>query len=180
MAVNFAGTCGGAANWSLYFIRGASFEQAGDWVRGEADLRTALRLVPDEPTVLNYLGYALLDRGQKLDEAQTLIAAAAKLRPDDGFIADSLGWAYYRTGDLAKAVPTLEEAARQEPGDATINDHLGDAYWRVGRHIEARFQWRTAAALDPDAAEAALLAKKLDFGLDVATAGTVPGAPSPQ
>ena len=156
--------------WGLYFIRGSSFEQAGDWVRGEADLRTALELAPDEPTVLNYLGYALLDRGQKLPEATALIATAAKLRPDDGFIADSLGWAYFRTGQIDKAVPALEGAARQEPGDATINDHLGDAYWRAGRHLEARFQWRTAADLSPDPAEAAMLAKKLDYGLDVATA----------
>lgn len=161
---------GDKAGWALYFIRGSSFEQAGDWTRGEADLRLALRLAPDEPTVMNYLGYALLDRGLKLPEAQTLIAAAARLRPDDGFIADSLGWAYFRTGDFTKAVPVLEGAARQEPGDATINDHLGDAYWRVGRRLEARFQWRTAAALEPEPAEAALLAKKLDFGLDVATA----------
>ncbi len=158
------------AGWGLYFIRGSSFEQAGDWLRGEADLRTALKLAPDEPTVLNYLGYALLDRGQKLPEATTLIAAAAKQRPDDGFIADSLGWAFYRTGQVDKAVATLEGAARQEPGDATINDHLGDAYWRAGRHLEARFQWRTAADLSPEPAEAALLARKLDFGLDVATA----------
>jgi tetratricopeptide (TPR) repeat protein len=171
---------GNDAGWELYFIRGASFEQAGDWVRGEADLRTALRLAPEEPTVLNYLGYALLDRGQKLPEATALIATAAKLRPDDGFIADSLGWAYFRTGDFAKAVPALEAAARDEPSDPTINDHLGDAYWRVGRHLEARFQWRTAAALAPEPPEAALLAKKLDFGLDIATAdAAVPAGATP-
>ncbi len=169
---------GNDAGWSLYFLRGASFEQGGDWPRAEADLRTALRLAPDEPTVLNYLGYALLDRGQKLPEAQTLIATAAKLRPDDGFIADSLGWAFFRTGQFDRAVPVLEGAARQEPSDPTINDHLGDAYWRVGRHLEARFQWRTAADLSPDKAEAATLAKKLDFGLDVATA-QAPNPPTP-
>ncbi len=168
---------GKQADWRLYFLRGSAFEQAGDWVNGEADLRTALKLAPDEPTVLNYLGYALLDRGQRLPEAQTLIATAARLRPDDGFIADSLGWAWYRTGDYARAVPQLETAARLEPGDPTINDHLGDAYWRAGRRREARFRWRAAAELSPEAAEAALLAKKLDFGLDVATAET---AKSPQ
>ncbi len=135
---------GDKAGWQLYFLRGSALEQAGDWARGEADLRTALKLAPDEPTVLNYLGYALLDRGQKLPEAQALIATAAKLRPDDGFIADSLGWAWYRTGDVARAVPQLERAVRLEPGDATINDHLGDAYWRAGRRLEARFRWRAA------------------------------------
>jgi Flp pilus assembly protein TadD len=163
-------TLGDPAGWNLYFLRGAAYEQSGDWARAEPDLRAALRLAPEEPTILNYLGYALLDRGLKLPEAQALIATAAKLRPDDGFIADSLGWAYYRTGQFALAVTTLEGAARQEPGDATINEHLGDAYWRAGRHIEARFRWRAASDLGPTPEQAALLAKKLDFGLDVATA----------
>ncbi len=156
--------------WMLYFLRGAAYEQGGDWAHAEPDLRAALALAPEEPTILNYLGYALLDRGLKLPEAQTLIATAAKLRPDDGFIADSLGWAYYRTGQYAKAVTVLEGAARQETGDATINEHLGDAYWRAGRRIEARFRWRAASDLAPTPEQAALLAKKLDFGLDVATA----------
>ncbi len=170
---------GAAAGWSLYFYRGAALEQAGDWVRGEADLRAALKLVPDEPTVLNYLGYAMLDRGQMLPEATALIARAAKLRPDDGFIADSLGWAYYRAGDDALAVPALEAAARLEPGDATINEHLGDAYWRAGRRLEARFRWRAAANLSPEPPQAALLARKLDFGLDVALAQGAAGATVP-
>ncbi|MBV8970800.1 MAG: tetratricopeptide repeat protein [Sphingomonadaceae bacterium] len=170
---------GDKAGWALYFLRGAAYEQAGDWARAEPDLRRALALQPDDPTVLNYLGYALLDRGQKLAEAQALIATAAKLRPDDGFIADSLGWAWFRSGDFARAVAQLEIAARLEPGDATINDHLGDAYWRVGRRLEARFRWRAAADLSPEPAEAKLLAKKLDFGLDVATADTAPPPPKP-
>ncbi len=161
---------GANAGWTLYFYRGSASEQAGDWVRGEADLRTALKIVPDEPTVLNYLGYAMLDRGQMLPEATALIARAAALRPDDGFIADSLGWAYFRAGDDARAVPALEVAARLEPGDATINEHLGDAYWRAGRRLEARFRWRAAANLSPEPPQAALLARKLDFGLDVALA----------
>ncbi len=164
---------GPTAGWTLYFYRGAASEQAGDWIPGEADLRAALRLVPDEPTVLNYLGYAMLDRGQMLPEATALIARAAALRPDDGFIADSLGWAYYRAGDDARAIPALEGAARLEPGDATINEHLGDAYWRAGRRLEARFRWRAAANLSPEPAQAVLLAHKLDFGFDVALAQAV-------
>ncbi len=159
--------------WPLLFYRGTAYEQAGDWTRGEADLRAALALAPDEPTVLNYLGYALLDRNQQLPEATDLIARAAKLRPDDGAIANSFGWALYRAGDFARAVTVLEGAARLEPGDATINDHLGDAYWRAGRRLEARFRWRAAADLAPEPAEAALLAKKLDYGLDVAVAQAV-------
>ena len=168
------------AGWNLFFLRGAAYEQSGDWTRAEPDLRAALALAPEEPTILNYLGYAMLDRGLELAEAQTLIASAAKLRPDDGFIADSLGWALYRTGQFAAAVTALEGAARQEPGDATINEHLGDAYWRAGRRIEARFRWRAASDLAPTPAQAALLAKKLDFGLDIATAALpATGTPKP-
>jgi len=118
--------------------------------------------------VLNYLGYALLDRGQKLPEAQALIEAAAKLRPGDGFIVDSLGWLYYRTGQYDKAVATLERAVAAEPGDPAINDHLGDAYWRVGRKLEARFRWRAAVDLGIPAALLAGVKVKLDYGLDVA------------
>lgn len=168
-----------AAGWMLYFLRGSAYEQSGDWVRGEADLRAALKLAPDESTVLNYLGYALLDRGQKLAESEMLIVRAAALRPDDGFIADSLGWAYFRTGRFDKAVSALEAAVRDEPGDPTINEHLGDAYWRAGRHIEARFRWRAAADLGPTPAQAAVVKTKLDYGLDVATALAVPTSLKP-
>lgn len=160
----------GSPGWMLLFLRGAAYEQSGDWTRGEADLRAALKLVPDEPALLNYLGYALLDRGQKLVESEALITRAAALKPDDGFIADSLGWAYYRTGRFDKAVVVLEAAVRDEPGDATISEHLGDAYWRTGRRIEARFRWGAAADVGPTPAQAALLKVKLDYGLDLATA----------
>lgn len=159
-------------NWTLYFLRGSSFEQAGDWKAAEPDLRRALELAPDEPTVLNYLGYALLDRGLTLDAAQTLIARASALRPDDGFITDSLGWAQFRRGQFDEAVVTLERAAAAEPGDPTINEHLGDAYWRAGRRIEARFRWRAAYDLGTVPKARAAVAAKLDFGLDVALAGT--------
>ena len=157
--------------WTLYFLRGSSYEQAGDWAHAEPDLRRALALAPDEPAILNYLGYALLDRGQTLDAAQALIARAAQLRPDDGFIVDSLGWAQYRRGD-AQAVGTLERAVALEPGDPTINEHLGDAYWRAGRRIEARFRWRAALDLGPLAKARGAIAKKLDYGLDVTALGT--------
>lgn len=159
-----------AAGWQLWFLRGSAYEQANDWARAEPDLREALKLSPQEPVVLNYLGYALLDRGLRLAEAQALIEAAARLKPDDGFITDSLGWAYYRTGQFGKAVTALELAVAAEPGDPTINEHLGDAYWRVGRKLEARFRWRAALDLGPTAPQLATIRVKLDYGLDVAVA----------
>lgn len=171
-AIALAEAGDGKPNWTLYFLRGSSFEQAGDWKAAEPDLRRALALAPDEPTVLNYLGYALLDRGLTLDAAQALIARASALRPDDGFITDSLGWAQFRRGQFEAAVETLERAAAAEPGDPTINEHLGDAYWRAGRRIEARFRWRAAYDLGTVEKARALVAAKLDFGLDVALAGT--------
>ena len=158
----------GKANWMLHFLRGSSLEQAGDWLGAEPELRQALALAPDEPAALNYLGYAMLDRGQDPAAAKALIARAAKLKPDDGFIVDSLGWAQYRLGDFAGAVATLERAAAAEPSDPTINEHLGDAYWRAGRRIEARFRWRAALDLDPTVKARASIAAKLDYGLDVA------------
>ena len=157
----------GKVPWILYFLRGSTLEQAGDWDAAQRDLRLALGLAPDEPTVLNYLGYAMLDRGQDVAAARGLIERAARLKPDDGFIADSLGWAQLRQGDPA-AVKTLERAAAMEPGDPTINGHLGDAYWRAGRRIEARFRWRAALDLDPTPKDRAALTAKLDYGLDVA------------
>lgn len=166
------GEASGKPSWTLYFLRGSSFEQAGDWKAAEPDLRRALDLAPDEATVLNYLGYSLLDRGLTLDAAQALIARASALRPDDGFITDSLGWSQFRRGQFAEAVETLERAAAAEPGDPTINEHLGDAYWRAGRRIEARFRWRAAYDLGTVEKARTLVAAKLDYGLDVALAGT--------
>ena len=158
---------GGTPGWSDYFLRGSAYEQAGDWAAAEPDLRKALALAPEEPAVLNYLGYAMLDRGETMDLAQAMIEKAAKLQPDDGAITDSLGWALFRRGKFADAVPVLERAVASQPGDSTINEHLGDAYWRAGRRIEARFRWRAALDLDPPARNKATLAAKLDYGLDV-------------
>jgi tetratricopeptide (TPR) repeat protein len=149
--------------WRLYFSRGASRERLGRWPEAEADLQRALELSPDQPDVLNYLGYSWVDRGERLQEGLAMIRRAAELRPMSGAIIDSLGWAYYRLGDYAQAVEWLEAAVRLEPSDATLNDHLGDVYWRLGRRIEARFQWRRAMTLDPDDPEAIRL--KIENGL---------------
>lgn len=153
-------------HWVLYFLRGSALEQAGDWKAAEPYLRQAVKLAPNDATALNYLGYSLLDRGLNLAEAQTLIERAAALKPDDGYIIDSLGWAHYRAGRYDKAVEALEKAIAEVPGDPTINDHLGDAYWKVGRRIEARFRWRAALDADPTEKQRAEIMAKLEYGLD--------------
>ena len=136
--------------WALHFSRGVCYERAHDWPQAEADFRQALTLKPDQPDVLNYLGYTWIDRGINLHEARAMIEKAVKLRPRDGAIVDSLGWALYRLGDFYPAVENLEKAVELKPVDPTINEHLGDAYWKVGRQEEARLQWRRALGLDPE------------------------------
>src|SRR3546814_661180 len=116
----------------------------GDWGRAEPDLRKAMELAPDQAVVLNYLGYALLDRNLNLDEAQRLIEKASALRPRDGAITDSLAWVYFQRGDFLRAIALLEQAVQVAPAEPTINEHLGDAYWRIGRKYEARYSWRAA------------------------------------
>lgn len=166
-----AGSAGKAEPpWSLYFLRGSMYERAGDWAKAEADLRIAMLKSGDDPIVLNYLGYSLLDRGLNIAEAIGMIERAAKLCPGDGGVIDSLGWSQYRQGNYAEAVVTLERAVALESTDPTVTDHLGDAYWRIGRRIEARFRWRAAIDLDPDAALQKALRAKLDYGLDAAVA----------
>jgi tetratricopeptide (TPR) repeat protein len=149
--------------WRLYFSRGAARERLGRWPEAEADLQRALELSPDQPDVLNYLGYMWVDRGERLQEGLAMIRRAAELRPLSGAIIDSLGWAHYRMGDYAQAVEWLEAAVRLEPADATLNDHLGDVYWRLGRRVEARFQWQRAMGLEPDDPEA--IRVKIENGL---------------
>lgn len=130
--------------WHLLYARGMVYEREGDWHRAEQDLKAALVFRPDHPYLLNYLGYAWADQGVNLDESLKLIERAATLRPDDGFIKDSLGWVLYMMGRYPEAVPALEKAVELMPYDPVLNDHLGDAYWQVGRHLEARFQWQRA------------------------------------
>jgi tetratricopeptide (TPR) repeat protein len=153
-------------SWRLYYDRGVSLERSGRWPLAEADLKHALELAPQEPLVLNYLGYSWIDKGENLSDALKMIQRAVELRPNDGYIVDSLGWAYYRLGDLPKATQFLERAIELMPEDPTINDHLGDVYWRDGRVAEARFQWRRALQFGPEAGDAKVIETKLDRGLD--------------
>ncbi len=153
------------AAWTLRYFRGISFERDKQWPKAEADFQEALRLNPDQPVVLNYLGYSWVDRGEHLDEAFTMLRKAVALRPEDGFIVDSLGWADYRLGDYAGAVKELERAIALKPGDPTINDHLGDAYWRTGHKLEAQFQWNHARDLKPEPEDLPAILDKIAHGL---------------
>lgn len=140
------------ANWGLFFVRGISFERMKQWQKAEADMQQALALKPNQPSVLNYLGYSWLEQKRNLPEATKMIEQALEQRPSDGAIIDSLGWAYFLNGNVPKAVERLEEALAAVPNDPTVNEHLGDAYWAVGRMIEARHRWQ--AALDAEPSEA--------------------------
>ena len=138
-------------DWRLLYARGVAYERMGRWPQGEADLKVALAASPDEPELLNYLGYSWIDRGEHLKDAMAMVEKAVAADPRSGAMVDSLGWAYYRLADYKKAVEKLEEAVELEAGDPEINNHLGDAYWKVGRRDEALFQWRRVLTLQPDA-----------------------------
>jgi tetratricopeptide (TPR) repeat protein len=154
----------------VYYARGVSLERSDRWIEAERDFKQALKMNPERADVLNYLGYTWVDRGVNLDEAVAMLEKARALRPLDGNIADSVGWAYYKLGRYQEAARTLEEAVQLAPAAADINDHLGDAYWRIGRRIDARFQWQHAIALDIDAKQKEVIQRKLQFGLDAVSA----------
>jgi len=153
------------ANAVYYYYRGICEERSKQWSKAEADMRKALDLQPEQPHVLNYLGYSWIDQGINLDEGMKMIKRAVDQRPDDGYIVDSLGWAYYRIGNYEDAVKNLERAIDLKPEDPTINDHLGDAYWRVGRTLEAKFQWAHARDLKPEPEDLPKIEAKIANGL---------------
>jgi Flp pilus assembly protein TadD len=152
-------------NWLIYYFRGICNERAKNWKDAEADLKQALKLYPDQPHVLNYLGYSWIDQHVNLDEGMQMIRRAVEQRPDDGYIVDSLGWAYYRLGNYDEAVKNLERAVELKPDDPTINDHLGDAYAKTGRNLEAQFQWSHARDLKPEPDDLAKIKQKLATGI---------------
>ena len=169
------------AQWFLYYARGIAHERLKHWDASEADFRKALELNPEQPQVLNYLGYSLVEKQEKLDEALDMIERAVVAQPDAGYIVDSLGWALYRLGRYSEAVGHMERAVELMAVDPVVNDHLGDVYWAVGRKLEARFQWRRALSfvdlqqtteeVDPDR-----IRRKLEVGLDqvLADEGSAP------
>lgn len=152
-------------HWGLLYARGISLERSQQWDRAEADFLKALELEPEQPYVLNYLGYSWIDKDRNLEEAMDMIRRAVEQRPNDGYIVDSLGWAHYKLGEYDQAVIALEKATAIRPHDPTINDHLGDAYWKVGRTAEARFQWERSLKLDPDDTLRTAIEAKIEHGL---------------
>ncbi len=169
----------GPQHWALFYSRGICQERLGNFDAAEADMRQALALEPNQPQVLNYLGYSLVDRGEKLDEALVMIERAVAGQPDSGYIIDSLAWAYYRLGRYTDALTPMEQASVLEPVDPVVTDHLGDIYWAVGRTREAEFQWRRALSFEPIEKDAARIRLKLEQGLDavLATEGAAPLKP---
>ena len=157
-------------HWTLFYSRGIANERAGNWPQAEADFRKALELQPDQPQVLNYLGYSFVDRGENLDEALGMIERAVAAQPEAGYIIDSLAWALFRLGRYDEAVEPMERASLLEPVDPVVTDHLGDVYWAVGRKLEARFQWHRALSFDPEEKEANRIRRKLEVGLDAVLA----------
>jgi Flp pilus assembly protein TadD len=167
----------GVVDWRVLFARSSVRSEAGDWQGAEADLEAAIAIEPDRPELLNFLGYAWVNRGQRVQEGLALIQRAADARPDQGYIIDSLGWAYFRLGQMDKAIDYLERAAELSPTDSEVIDHLGDAYWKAGRTNDARFEWTAALALKPDAAREATLRGKLEKGLPAAPGASLASRP---
>ncbi len=164
-AIEVIGSVPRPGDWSVFFQRGIAYERLKDWPKAEPNFRKALELNPQQAQVLNYLGYSLVDMNLNLDEGLKMIQAAVDARPDDGYIVDSLGWAYYRMGRFDEAVTELEKAIQLRAGDATINDHLGDAYWRVGRKLEAVYQWNRTLVSEGEDVNREQVKQKIENGL---------------
>jgi tetratricopeptide (TPR) repeat protein len=160
----------GPQHWIYFYFRGIAYERTKQWAKAETDLKKALELIPENNVrgraqVLNYLGYSWVDQGINLEEGLALVRKAVELTPEDGYIVDSLGWAYYRMGRYEEAVAELERAIELKPEDPVINDHLGDAYWKAGRELEARFQWNHARDLKPEPDDLPRILDKIANGL---------------
>ena len=154
-----------AGHWRVYYYDGIAHERLKQWDIAEQRFRKALELSPDEPSVLNYLGYSMIEKKINLTEAMAMVRKAVELKPNDGYIIDSLGWAYYQLGDYEQAVTHIERAVELLPADPIIAEHLGDAYWRVGRKLEARFQWQHARDNKPQPEDLTRIEDKIKNGL---------------
>ena len=152
-------------DWPMFYARAMAKEKLKRLDDSENDIQVALKLSPEQPELLNYLGYSWVDRGRNIPQALSMLEKARTLRPYDGYIVDSVGWAYYQLGRYDDAAKTLEAAVLLVPGDPTINDHLGDALWRSGRRIDARFQWNHAITFSDNDTDKATIERKLKSGL---------------
>jgi Flp pilus assembly protein TadD len=163
---------GAAVDWRVLYMRAVDYSEGDRWADAEHDLKAALTLAPDEPELLNFLGYSWIDRGENLPEALAMVQKAVSLDPKSGAMIDSLGWGYFKLGQFGPAVEKLEAAVVLEPSDPDVNNHLGDAYWRVGRTVEARFQWQRVLSLSPTDKLKREVEEKLKSGLtpDISTA----------
>ena len=154
-----------AGNWRVFYYAGISHERLKQWDAAEKLFRRALEISPNEPMVLNYLGYSMIEKKINLTEALDMVKKAVEMKPNDGYIIDSLGWAYYQLGDYEQAVVHVERAVELLPADPIIGEHLGDAYWRVGRKLEAKFQWQHAKDNKPEPDDLKRIEGKLKDGL---------------
>lgn len=165
-------------DWFYFYGRGISYERQKIWPKAEADFQTALKLSPNRADVLNYLGYSWVDLNMNLDEAMGLIRKAVKLKHNNGYYVDSLGWAHYKLGNYKDALGFLEKAVQLQPDDPVINDHLGDAYWQVGRQLEAQYQWQHVLSLKPEKELIAEIDNKMKNGVAISKK-TEDGEPEP-
>ncbi|WP_238560079.1 tetratricopeptide repeat protein [Sphingomonas sp. Mn802worker] len=153
------------ADWTDWLQYGAALDRGGDWPAARGALEQAYARAPDQPLVLNYLGYALIEHGERMPEAQAMLERAARAEPTDAAITDSLGWALFRRGDVPRALPLVQRAVAADPNNAEIGEHLGDIYWRVGRRYEARYAWTAARATAETPNIAQRLSGKIANGL---------------
>ena len=159
-AIAVVGTPPPPAAWSLFFDRGICEDNVSGWAAAEPDMMQALALGPNQPYVLNYIGYTWAMHGEKLDQAQAMLERAVALDPNDGAVIDSLGYVNLKQGHTQTALGLLIQAVQLNPDDAEVNGHLGDAFWQAGEKLQAAYQWQRALSLGPDAKlEAALKAK---------------------
>ncbi len=160
-AIAAAGNPSPPGAWSMFYDRGICEDQLGNWPAAQADMLAALALSPDQPYVLNYLGYSWAQRGERLQQAHTMLQQAAGLDPNDGAVIDSLGYVNLREGHTEEAVRLLTQAVQLEPDNAEVNAHLAEAFWQAGQKLQANYQWRRALEMQPDAKLRAEITGKL-------------------
>lgn len=154
----------GKKYWSLLFFRGMAYERLGKWDLAVQDLKKAISYAPNQPALLNYLGYSYIDRGENLKKALKMVKKAVEKAPNDGYIIDSLGWAFYKLGKYKESEEYLKRAVELKPSDPLINDHYGDCLWHLGHELQARYQWMRARDLKPDLKALPLIERKIKEG----------------